>query len=252
MKILVNNQLVEYTDEGSGRVILLLHGWGMSLSTFDQLSNHLSKNFRLIRFDFPGFGQSPKPADNWLVSDYAKLSADLLDKLKIKQLFAVIGHSFGGRVIIKGISLDYINPKKVILISSAGIKPKIKLKKSTYKVAAKIGKFVTSIPIINKMQPTLRNQLYKSAGSTDYLQANQMRKIFLNITSEDLLPEVSEICQQTLLIWGSSDTITPPGDAKLILKSLQNGELVIIPDAGHLVYIDEPNRVIAELDKFLL
>jgi pimeloyl-ACP methyl ester carboxylesterase len=252
VKILVDNQLVEYADVGSGQVILLLHGWGMSLNTFDKLSNHLSKKFRIIRFDFPGFGQSPKPTDDWLVSDYAKLTADLLDKLKIKQLFAVIGHSFGGRVIIKGISLNYLNPNKVILISSAGIKPKQKFKKSIYKTIAKVGKVATSIPLINKMQPTLKNRLYKSAGSTDYLQANQMRKIFVNITSEDLLPEVSKITQQSLLIWGSSDTITPTSDAKLILKSLQNGELIIIPNAGHLVYIDEPNRVITELDKFLL
>jgi len=58
MKVLVNNQLIEYKDEGSGRVVLLLHGWGTNLATFDQLAGHLAKKFRVIRFDFPGFGQS--------------------------------------------------------------------------------------------------------------------------------------------------------------------------------------------------
>jgi len=251
VKILVNNQLIEYQDEGSGKILLLLHGWGMSLETFNLLANHLSKKFRVIRFDFPGFGQSPKPSDDWLVSDYAKLTRDLLEKLKINQVFAVIGHSFGGRVIIKGISLNYLKPNKVVLISSAGIKPKQNFKKTVYKTVAKIGKFTTSIPILNKIQPTLKNKLYKSAGNTDYLHANQMKKIFLNITNEDLLPEVSKISQHSLLIWGSDDTITSPSDAILILKSLQNGNLILIPDAGHLVYIDKPNQVSAELDAFL-
>lgn len=251
MKVLVSNQLIEYKDEGAGRVILLLHGWGMDLTTFDGLAVHLSEHFRVIRFDFPGFGQSPKPSDDWHISEYSGLTRDLSHKLKIDQPYAVIGHSFGGRVIIKGVGLGYLKPEKVVLIGAAGVKPHMEIKKAIYKSIAKVGKFATSIPVINKLQPALRKRLYASAGSTDYLQAKQMQTIFINVVNEDLLPEVSKITQPTLLIWGKNDTETPLGDARQMQALITGSRLVAVPDAGHFVYIDAFDDVADSLDKFL-
>ena len=251
MKVLVNNQLIEYKDEGLGRVLLLLHGWGTDLTTFNQLSSHLSKEFRVIRFDFPGFGQSPEPDDSWLVEDYSRLTCDLLKKLKIERVYAIIGHSFGGRVIIKGVSQGYLNPEKVVLIGSAGIKPNNTLKKSVFKSIAKVGKVTTSLPGINKLQPHLRKQLYTSAGSQDYLNAKQMQGTFAKVVDEDLLPFVPKIAQPTLLIWGENDTETPVSDAVKIDLSLASSDLKIIPNAGHFVYNDAYEKVVEYLDGFL-
>lgn len=251
MKILVNHQLVEYKDEGKGKVILLLHGWGVNLNTFDDISNHLSKKFRVIRFDFPGFGNSPKPNDDWFVGDYAEFTRDFLKKIKIDEIFAIIAHSFGGRVTIKGVSSKYINPQKLVFIGVAGVKPPKTFKKTIYKMVAKVGKIATSLPLVNKIQPILKKQLYISAGSTDYLVSGNMKKIFLNTINEDLLPEVHKIKQNTLLIWGEDDTETPLGDAKLILKSLSSGRLVVVPNTGHFVYTEAYEKVAKELDNFL-
>lgn len=251
MKVIVDNQLVEYKDEGSGQVVLLLHGWETNLGTFNDLAGHLVKRFRVIRFDFPGFGQSPKPASDWSISDYAKLTAGLLQKLKISEVYAIIAHSFGGRVAIKGSSLGCLQSKKLVFIGVAGVKPHQSLKKISFKIVAKTGKLVTFLPVIKKLQPKLRKRLYVSAGSTDYLMAGEMKKIFLNTINEDLLPEVSKITQPTLMIWGQNDTETPLNDAKLILNSLSNGRLVVVPDVGHFVYIDAYDKVIKELDGFL-
>ncbi len=252
MKVLVNGQLVEYKDEGSGRALVFLHGWGTNLGTFDQLANHFTDNFRVIRFDFPGFGQSPKPTEDWSVDDYAKLTRDLLEKIRINDIYAVVGHSFGGRVIIKGVSLGYLQPGKVVLIGSAGVKPATSISKSLYKGVAKVGKLVTSLPVLRKVQPALRRSLYSAVGSTDYLQADKMQKIFLNAINEDLLPEVSKIKQPSLLIWGKDDTETPLSDANLMLESLENGRLIAIPAAGHFVYAEAYDKVVQEMDKFLV
>ncbi len=251
MKLIIDNQLIEYKDEGSDRVVLLLHGWGTDLTTFNQLALHLSKKFRVIRFDFPGFGQSPKPSNDWSVVDYAKLTKEIIEKLKINQIYAIIGHSFGGRVAIKAASFGFIKTEKLILIGSAGVKPSNSLKKNMYKSVAKIGKFVSSAPLINKMQPALRKKLYKTAGSTDYIEANQMQKIFLNVINEDLLSDVSKIIQSTLLIWGENDNETPVSDAKKMMKLLKSGKLVVIPKSGHFVYIDSFDKVNDEIGKFL-
>lgn len=251
MKVIVDGQLIEYKDEGSGKVVLLLHGWGTNLTTFNQLAGHLSLKFRVIRFDFPGFGQSPKPVNDWSVSDYACLTGKLLDKLKINELHTVIAHSFGGRVVIKGVSLDYFAPKKVVLMGAAGVKPSQSIKTGLYKSVAKIGKLVTSLPLLINIQPALRRRLHAAAGSTDYLQAGQMQKIFLNVIAEDLLPEVKHLTQPTLLIWGNDDTQTPLTDAKAILELLDKGELVVVPNSGHFVYSEAYSKVVKQLDAFL-
>jgi pimeloyl-ACP methyl ester carboxylesterase len=229
-----------------------LHGWGANLGTFDQLASHLAQKFRVIRFDFPGFGHSPKPDEDWSVNDYARITRDFLQKLKVKEVHAVIAHSFGGRIVIKGISLDYFQPRKVVLIGTAGVKSRQSIKKNIYKGIAKAGKFVTSLPILKKAQPVLRKRLYSTVGSMDYLQAGQMKKIFLNTINEDLLPEVAHIVQPTLMIWGENDTETPLKDADSMLKLLKNGQLIVIPNTGHFVYIEANERVIKELESFLV
>jgi pimeloyl-ACP methyl ester carboxylesterase len=252
MKILIDRQLVEYKREGQGKTVVLLHGWGASLATFDELAKYLTgRGFEVIRFDFPGFGGSPKPDDSWGVGEYAGLTAALLQKLKVKSVYALIGHSFGGRVIIKGISAKQLNPKKVVLLGAAGVKPRQTGKKLAYKAVAKVGKVLTSVPGLRSAQGRLREKLYATAGATDYLNAGSMRKVFLNTINEDLLGDVSHVLQPTLLVWGENDTETPLYQARLIKERLKTGELVVVPEAGHFVYTDDSAAVMRELDRFL-
>lgn len=248
---MVKGQLVQYKDEGKGPVVVMFHGWGVQLSTFDDISQHLVKRFRVIRLDFPGFGGSPKPAENWGVGGYSKFVAEFLNKLDINNVYAFIGHSFGGRVIIKGITNKDINSKKIVLIGTAGVKPQRSLKKSLYKSIAKIGKVVTSLPVLKSMRPALKKKLYGAAGASDYLNSGSMQNIFINTINEDLLPYVHDITKPTLLIWGENDTETPLEDAKKIMSELHDGQLAVIPNTGHFVYTDNSDMVIKELDKFL-
>lgn len=251
MKVLVNGQLIEYKDEGHGKVLVLLHGWGDRMGTFDAMAAHLSKHFRVIRLDFPGFGSSPRPTDNWTIGDYASMTAEFLKKLAITDLYAIAGHSFGGRVIIKAIGQKLISPEKVILIGAAGVKPKQNGKKAAYKVVAKVGKAVTSLPGLRRTQKALRKRLYESAGATDYLYAEGMQTIFRNTVNEDLLPLVHLISQPSLLIWGENDDQTPVSDAYAMVNELEDSELVVVQDAGHFVFLDNAPIVTEKIEEFL-
>lgn len=251
MKLLVNGQLIEYADHGEGKVVVLLHGWDANLHTFDNIAKQLAKKYRVIRIDFPGFGASAIPPQSWRIADYAAVTGDVLRKLNILSVHALIGHSFGGRVIIKLISQKIILPEKVVLISAAGVKPPKSAKKTIYKLIAKTGKATTAIPGLGRLRTSLRKKLYESAGSTDYLHAGQMKKVFLSTINEDLLPEVSSITQPTLLLWGENDSETPLSDGFAIRDQLKNAQLISYPDAGHFVYQEKEKEVIKELEKFL-
>lgn len=252
MKVLVNGQLVEYKKEGRGRTIVLLHGWGMTLTTFDDLAKYLvGKGYEVLRFDFPGFGGSPKPADSWGVGEYVALTSSLLIKLKVKNVEALVGHSFGGRVIIKGVSSGQLKPKKVVLMDAAGVRPPRTAKKQALKAIAKIGKAATSLPGLRSLRVGLRQKLYETAGSSDYLNAGELQKIFLNTINEDLVPVLAKIKLPTLLIWGEDDTETPLKDGEQMRANIKNSDLIVVPGAGHFVYIDDPVAVEKELDGWL-
>jgi len=243
--------MVNYQDEGKGPTILLLHGWGSELSAFAKLSKYLSENYRVISLDLPGFGSTQVPNSDWHVKEYAEFVHSFLKKKKIKRLYAVAGHSFGGRVIIKGISEKLIDPQKVILIGSAGVKPPKSTKANAYKVAAKTGKALTTLPGLSKLRPKLRSGLYKSAGTSDYLNAKEMQKIFLNIVNEDLMKCAMDISQPTLLLWGENDSETPVADGETLAQCIPFSKLYVMKNAGHYAHLDAPELVNSKIDEFL-
>jgi len=250
MKVLVDGQLIEYTDQGAGQVILLLHGWGTDSSSLKGLADSLVGSYRVIRLDFPGFGGSPAPQADWFVGDYAALVGEFIKKIDVAP-YAIMGHSFGGRVIIKGIATHAYTAEKLVLMGSAGVKPAQSAKKQVFKAVAKVGKAATSLPGMGSVRKKLRERLYSVAGSTDYLKSGELQKTFLNTINEDLLPLVPSITQPTLMLWGEDDHDTPVADAQKIKAQLKNAELIVIEDAGHYVFIDQPAAVQDALGRFL-
>src|ERR1043166_6772182 len=100
MKVIVKGIATEYRDEGSGPIILMLHGWGDSLHSFDMLAQRLDPDCRILRLDLPGFGQSETPRGAWTLADYAEFVKAFCEKIGLVPDF-LVGHSMGGRIIIK-------------------------------------------------------------------------------------------------------------------------------------------------------
>lgn len=245
MKKIVNNLATEFKDEGKGPTILMLHGWGNNLHTFDSITEKLKKDYRIIRLDLPGFGQSEIPKKDWHLNDYTSFVQQFIEKLEINPEI-LIGHSFGGRIIIKGTAQKVFKADKNILISSAGIKKSNTLKNKTIKVIAKTGKAITSI-IPGKEK--IKEIFYKNIKS-DYNETGEMKDTFLNIIQEDLQSHASKIKTPTLLIWGDGDNVTPVTDGQKLHKLIKNSELKIIKDSDHFVHEKKPKEVINAIKNF--
>lgn len=267
MKIIVNNLAIEYSDEakavqdgspdseaesrGSGPVILLLHGWMTSLHTFDGITPLLSGNFRMVRLDFPGFGGSEEPKEPWGIGNYAHFVQNFCEKLGI-QPEILVGHSFGGRVILKGVSEGVFTPRKLVLIASAGLKTH-KCKAKLFLVASKIGK-IGLIFLPNGIQERLRRKLYGTAGSTDYLDISStvMKETFLRSTKEDLADSAQRIHVPTLIIWGKNDVVTPLSDGKRLQTLISGSKLEVIDDARHFVHEERAEKVAKLIKEFVM
>lgn len=249
MKLIVQNVATEYQDEGKGRTILFLHGWKDNLRTFDSLVPLLSSQFRIIRLDLPGFGQSEMPPAPWDIDDYALFVKSFIAKLNL-EIYAVAGHSFGGRIIIKGQAEKIFTAEKIILIASAGVSQKKSLRNLFFKVLAKIGAIITFIPPLIFWRKKLRGAAYRALGS-DYPEAGELKEIYLKIIKEDLASSAKKITAPALLIWGADDRATPLQDGQRLSQLIYGAKIEIINGAGHFVCQEKPQEVAQLIEKFL-
>jgi len=249
MQIIVQNLATEYQDEGNGKVILLLHGWQDNLHTFDSLASLLSPTKRVIRLDLPGFGKSEMPKESWDLDGYVRFLKDFIQKLDLS-VDTIIGHSFGGRIAIKGVSAKNLQPNKLMLISSAGIAGSRTFRNSTLKVLAKIGRWITYIPPLIFWREELRKKFYGLIGS-DYLNTGPLKETFLKIISEDLSASAKEITTPALLIWGADDAETPLSDGEQLSRLIHDSRLEVISGAGHFAHREKPQEVAKLVQEFL-
>jgi pimeloyl-ACP methyl ester carboxylesterase len=237
--IIVDDLNINYyqSDNFNGEgVRVFLHGWGSEATLFRKI---LEKCDNFVALDFPGFGGSEFPSKNWGVSEYAIFLNNFLTKLEIKNPL-LIGHSFGGSVAIK-YNVLFGGVRKNILIGAAGIREKT-LKIKIYKIGAKIFKLATLIPGLDLIRKKIRNDFYEKIGSLDYINSGKLKESYKKIISENLSEDMKKIKTETVLIWGEDDAETLLADGKKINSLIKNSKLLMIKNAGHYVFLDQPEK----------
>lgn len=237
----VNGIRTNYLAVGQGEPVLLLHGWGSSIVPYSQLVDLLSKQYFVIALDMPGFGETAEPDRPFDVDDYVDFVLAFLKQFSLEKL-SLVGHSFGGRVIIKMANRQLpFAIDKIVLIDSAGIKPQGSKKKSFKQKVYKIGKWFATRKLIKKLFPGLLEKLRVTFGSADYAAASpMMRQCLVRVVNEDLTHLLPGIRRPTLLVWGENDTATPLADAKKMEALIPEAGLAVIRNAGHFSFVEQP------------
>ncbi len=250
MQVLVDNSLVSYTKIGSSkRTILFLHGWADSSKTFAALSSELKSGFSLVIVDLPGFGVSQAPKIAWGIENYANFIKSFLDKINIKDLEAVVGHSNGGTIAIDAVANEIIKPKKLILLASAGIRNKNKSKKSSMKILSKPAKYLIK-PLPKNIQLKIKKNVYNKLGSDLYIAEN-MQETFKNIVSTDIQSEAGKVKIPTLLIYGETDNATPAIYGEILSSIIPDSKLKVLSNSGHFVHHEKPEAVSKLIKNFI-
>ena len=227
---------INYVQYGTGKDVVLLHGWGQNIQMMDPLGK-LLKNCRITILDLPGFGSSMEPSFAYNISDYASLLHEFLKELKIDNPI-LIGHSFGGRIAIYYASTYPVS--KLVLFGS----PFIKRENDSLKL--KVFKSLKKIKFLNNLAEVMKNHL----GSEDYKNASGvMRQILVNTVNTDLSSNASKITCPTLLIWGNNDEAVPVSEAKK-LESLINDSALIFLNGTHYCYLENLNHISCILENF--
>ena len=247
----INGIKLHYEETGSGRPLLLMHGWGCDHTTVRSIAKVASRTHRVLNLDMPGFGQSPEPEEVWTVDNYTDLVESLIGKLDLRKP-VLAGHSFGGRVAIQLASRRPDDIDSLILVDAAGIKPR-----RTFRYYRKVYTFKAMKHLANlflgkeKAQRAIDRWRGKS-GSSDYAGASpKMRAIMSRVVNLDLTSCLLAIKAPTLLVWGEADTATPLADAKKMERLIPDSGLVSFPGCGHYSFLDNPGQFAAVVSSFL-
>ncbi|NLY09591.1 MAG: alpha/beta hydrolase [Tissierellia bacterium] len=239
MEITIDNKRINYIDQGEGEVFLVLHGWGASIATVMPIVNALASLGRVVALDLPGFGDSEEPEKPYESIDYTNILWDFMEKLNIDKV-NLLGHSFGGKLSILLATQRPSRINKIMLIDSAGIKPKRKLKYYAKVYLFKTLKQIYKLAFFWGNVEKRMEKFYSKHGSTDYKNAQGvMRQTLVKVVNEDLTPLLKDIVAPTLLFWGSKDEDTPLYMAKIMEEAIGDVGLVVAEGAGHYAYLDQ-------------
>jgi pimeloyl-ACP methyl ester carboxylesterase len=230
---------VYYEVVGSGRPVLLLHGWGVDSQSMRPIAHyvHTSLAARAYALDLPGFGLSDTPQAAWDVNDYVQLVVELLDQLHLDTV-DLIAHSFGGRVAIKLAAQAPPRVNRLVLVGCAGIRPDRTTAYYVKVAAAKATRRVTRL-LPHPLGERIRAAVLSRLGSRDYRTAGKLRGTFVKIINEDLRHCLPRIQAPALLVWGDLDSETPLKDGQLMAELIPQARLVVLPGTGHYCYLDD-------------
>ncbi len=247
MYLTIEDKRISYSIKkaGSNKAIIFLHGSGGTSNTWKNQVN-LDIGYDIISFDLPSHGKS---------SEYLELSLDLyievlnhlIRSLNYEEV-VLCGHSLGGAIIQ---SYYYLYPKRIkalILIGTGGrlrVSPVIlDSLKSDYH------EFLKALPNGAFNISTSADIINDYVKETSTVRPNVTFKDFSICDTFDTLEKTSSINIPCLIIVGKSDKLTPIKYSEFFHNKIENSDLHIIDDAGHMVMLEKPVEVNNKIKSF--
>ncbi|MFA7399518.1 MAG: pimeloyl-ACP methyl ester esterase BioH [Sideroxydans sp.] len=244
---------------GSGPPLVLIHGWGMHGGVWSDVAQRLSADFSVHSVDLPGFGASAPLAKTDLDSLMQSLSEHFHDPVN------VCGWSLGGQVAMHWAVREPTNVNKLVVVACTpcftertnwlfGLPGEV-LQKFAAELeqnhAATLRRFISlqlrGSENERELLSKLREQLF-SRGEPDM---SALRGGLEILRDADQRPEVASIEQQTLVIAGQRDKLTPPEASHYLAQAIPNARLVEIEGAAHTPFLSHPDIFIEHVKSFL-
>jgi pimeloyl-ACP methyl ester carboxylesterase len=262
----IDGMHVHVRDEGprdDGMPLVLVHGTGNSLHTWDGWVERLKGSHRVVRFDRPGFGLTgPNPSGDYTMKYYAGFVGRLLDVLHIDRCI-IVGNSSGGRVAWTFAVDQPARVERLVLIAAAGY-PRATPLSTGFRIAmSPLGPFVLHLISRSSVDASVRrtygdpSKLTQDVLDRSYdmtLRSGVRRALGATLRAAHSIDDSASIAKvdaPTLIMWGSADTVIPATDAARFAADLRGSEVVMFPGVGHLPQEEEPDATVRALRRWI-
>lgn len=248
---------VHYKDEGSGPVLLMVHGSVSSTRTWDRITEILKPHYRIIRFDIPGYGLSGRVSDEAAANiQPVEIAEELIKLLGVTKL-TFVGVSSGGtmgmylaakrpdlveRLIISNTPSDPVDTSHLVMPESF-LSATAKSRKTGYSDMIFWNEYLTYFagdPA--RISEQTRKEYYDFNRRT--AEKHPIALVARIGDGVQAKIEMKKITAPTFLIWGGADALLPESAADAITGYLGSAQIsrVIMPDVGHYPPLESPDR----------
>jgi pimeloyl-ACP methyl ester carboxylesterase len=259
----VDGMSVHYRDEGSGPPLLLLHGTGASLHTWDAWERALSGSRRVVRLDLPGFGLTgPQPKGDYRIDTYVEIVDHFAARLGLGR-FALAGNSLGGEIAWRFAVAHPSEVSALVLVDSGGYP-----RDGRRPLVFRLGGLPVLSDLIEHLDPhsLIEKTVRQCYGDPTRVTPEVIERYYelslrpgnraafgarTSIPLEDRTPELRALHMPTLILWGEKDALIPISHASRFAADVQGAAVRTYPDLGHVPMEEDGPRTAADVREFL-
>jgi pimeloyl-ACP methyl ester carboxylesterase len=248
---------INYTDEGTGKVIVLLHGFTESLKIWTGFSTQLSKKYRVITLDLPGHGKSDCIGKVHTMDAMADLIYAVLKKLKVGKCL-MVGHSMGGYVTLAFAAKYPKMLKGFVLFHSHCFPDNSAEQENRDRTIAIVSqdKFSYVAQFIPSLFPVEVHKKFSKQIERLIQRASKMEKegVVAALEGMKIRKDQSELLKSTtlpvLFILGLKDSRAPVARLWEMIAMPAVSEVLILRECGHMGYLEAPEEALEAIAGF--
>jgi len=261
MQVKLRDFTMEVEEKGSGIPVVFIHGYPLNKAIWQPQLEGLSDVARIITPDLRGHGRSGAIPGIHTMRLMAKDLKELIENLQIEQQVILCGLSMGGYVIFEFMR-SYPNMVKGMILAATRATADSTETKANREQSAAIAQERGPVAIADSMLP-------KMMAPTTYQSrpdlVEHVREIMVDISTQaivgdlmgmlyrvDSTPFLKEINIPVLILHGENDQIIPQAEIDLMRKEIKNAQVKIIPEAGHLLNLEQPGLFNTAVREFIL
>jgi pimeloyl-ACP methyl ester carboxylesterase len=237
--------ILSYESSGEGTALVLLHGLGGDRHVWDEDVAVFATRHRVVQPDLRGFGESAKPAGPYSTEMFAADLLALLDACEIDKAH-VLGISMGG-VVAQRFALDFPQRVRSLILVSTSSEVGPQATAAWQRLADRIesrGFDERSADASRSVSPRFAARHPEIVAELGRRNAACEPRAYAAaaraVSSYHFTTELGRLVAPVLILQGLDDQLTPPGGAVKMNRALRHSRLLMIPEAGHNLPLEQP------------
>ena len=258
-----DGRIVRYGVAGDGPPVVVVHGTPWSSFNMRHLIDAIAENFKVYYYDLLGYGQSDQSPGDISLGVQNQVLDRLLDHWNLENP-AIVAHDFGGATVLRTHLINKHDFEKIVLIDPVAVSPwgspffmHVKEHETAFAgvpdyiheaIVRAYVKTAAFMPIDeNTMEMIVLPWTGANGKAAFYRQIAQASSDY----TDEVQPLYTQITKPVLILWGREDTWIPVERGKFLQSITPGSILHEIPDAGHLVIEEQPERLLEKIIPFL-